>query len=158
MTRDAIYLLSQPKEVWLKVASIDTRMCVSCVFILLETTCVSCKYEGDIYCRVVTASATPFEPNLIRKLHKTATREQLKGSLYNTEEEEWWGARNGRQQAPRVLALYCLIQVQNSLQQHFCLTAWRNSSFPEHLYIYIEKCSWSKWFINCLDNLRVILH
>jgi len=48
-----------------------------------------------------------------------AAREQFKGSLYNIEAEEWWGARNGRQKVPRVLALYFLTHVQNSLQQPF---------------------------------------
>jgi len=135
MTRDAIYFLNQPREVWLKVASIDTRMYVSCVPILSETTCVSCKYEGVVYCSV-TASATPLEPNLIRQLHKRAAGEQLKGSIYNTEAEEWWGVRNRRQQAPRVLALYCLTHVQNSLQQHFFV--WRHDVTHPFLNIYIS--------------------
>ena len=155
MTRDAIYLLSQPKEVCLKVACIETRLYVSCVLILLETTCVSCKYEGDIYCSVVTASSTSFEPNLIRQLHKTPAREQLKEIWYNTEAEEWWGARS----KPHVY-WYCIVSLTCKIHcsSISCLTPWHNLPFSEHLYIYIEKYSWSKWFINCLDNLRVILH
>jgi hypothetical protein len=57
----------------MKVASIDRGMYVSHILILLETTCVSCKYEGDIYSSV-TASATPFERNLNRVLHKMGAR------------------------------------------------------------------------------------
>jgi hypothetical protein len=37
----------------------------------------------------------------------------------HTEAEERSGAVGGRQQNPRVLALYCLTYVQNSLQQNF---------------------------------------
>jgi hypothetical protein len=106
----------------MKVASIDTRMYVSCVPILLETTFVSRKYEGDIYCSVI-ASAIPFEPSLIRQLHKQSAREQLRGSLYDTEAEEWWGGCQERAAAGPTCTDTVLSHVQNSMQQHFLFDA-----------------------------------
>jgi hypothetical protein len=128
MKRDTIYsyLLSQPKEVWLKVANIDTRMYVSCVLILLKTICVRCQYEGDIYCSVVTASATLFELNLIRQLRLTL--KQRNG---------WLPGRGGSRPhvywhytVPLTCKIHCIII--------FCLTPWHNSHLL-NIYVLISK-------------------
>jgi len=131
MKKDTIYsyLLSQPKEVWLKVASIDTRMYVSCVLILLETTCVRCKYEGDIYCSVVTASATLFEPNLIRQLRLTLKQRNgwVPGGGGSRPHVYWH----------YIVSLTCKIHCSSI----FCLTPWHNSHLP-NIYVSISKSIW----------------
>jgi hypothetical protein len=149
VTRAAIYWVSPNKCAWR--SPVLTEECMFHVYSFCWKLLVSAVNMSEIF--------TVVSLHLLHHLNQIWTGNYIKRVQDKSETSHWsrgtvgcrgWAAAN-----PTLLSHLRakLFAAEFSVWRHDF-----NVHFPEQMYTYIEKYSWSKWFINRLSNLRIILY